>query len=88
MAERIQSLLVEAKMDYIIEYKRKFIREAKNLSKLDHPNIVKVLELFEANNTAYYVMEYIDGGNLNEYIGKQNGLSGSMTNLIITYIVL
>ena len=57
------------------EYKRKFIREAKNLSKLDHPNIVKVLESFEANNTAYYVMEYIDGGNLNEYVGKHNGLS-------------
>lgn len=57
------------------DYKRKFIREAKNLSKLDHPNIVKVLESFETNNTAYYVMEYIDGGNLNEYIEQHNGLS-------------
>lgn len=56
------------------DYKRKFIREAKILSKLDHPNIVKVLESFETNNTAYYVMEYIDGGNLNEYIEQHNGL--------------
>lgn len=38
-------------------YKRRFIKEAKTLSKLYHPNIVRVLDLFEENNTAYYVME-------------------------------
>ena len=36
------------------KYKEKFIRESRNLSRLDHPHIVKVLEAFEANNTAYY----------------------------------
>ena len=61
------------------DYKRKFVREAKNLSRLNHPNIIKVMDLFEANNTAYYVMEYIDGGSLDEYIKEQNGLSESMT---------
>ena len=50
------------------DYKRKFIREATSLSHLHHPNIVKVLEAFEANNTAYYVMEYIGGGSLDDYI--------------------
>ena len=59
------------------EYKKKFAREAKNLSKLDHPNIIKVLEAFEENNTVYYVMEYIDGGSLNEYIEQHHGLSES-----------
>lgn len=61
------------------DYKRKFVREAKNLSRLNHPNIIKVMDLFEANNTAYYVMEYIDGGSLDEYIKEQNGLSESKT---------
>lgn len=56
------------------KYKQKFAREAKNLSKLHHPNIVKVLEYFEANNTVYYAMEYIDGGNLDEYIEQKKGL--------------
>ena len=46
-------------------YKGKFRREALNLSKLHHSNIVKVLETFETNNTVYYVMEYIDGNSLN-----------------------
>ena len=56
------------------EYKRKFTREALNLSKLQHPNIIKVIESFEANNTVYYVMEYINGGSLDDYITKNNGL--------------
>ena len=42
-----------------------FLREAERLNKMTkHPNIVKVNEVFEANNTAYYVMEYLDGQNL------------------------
>ena len=45
-------------------YRTKFLHEARNLMKLYHPNIVKVVEAFEANGTAYYSMEYIDGGSL------------------------
>ena len=55
-------------------YKKKFAREAENLSKLKHPHIVKVLEFFEANNTVYYAMEYVEGGSLDNYIKQQNGL--------------
>lgn len=53
-------------------YKRKFRREAEHLSHFDHPHIVKVLELFEENDTCYYAMEYIEGGSLDDYI-KQRG---------------
>lgn len=58
-------------------YKSKFIHEAENLSRLKHPNIIKVVESFEGNNTAYYVMEYVEGGSLDELINKSNGLSES-----------
>ena len=47
---------VNSKDGLFYEYKEKFAREAKNLSKLKHPNIVNVMEFFEANNTCYYVM--------------------------------
>ncbi len=42
-----------------------FINEANRLKKICHKsrNIVSVNETFEANGTAYYVMEYLDGGN-------------------------
>ena len=56
------------------DYRKKFIREANNLSKLQHPNIIKVLECFKANNTVYYTMEYLDGGSLDELINKKQGL--------------
>ncbi len=56
------------------DYRRKFAREALNLSKLQHPNIIKVIESFEANNTIYYVMEFIGGGSLDDYIAKNNGI--------------
>ena len=56
------------------DYKRKFIREAMSLSHLHHDNIVKVLEVFEENNTAYYVMEYIEGENLSEMVKRQGAL--------------
>lgn len=56
-------------------YKSKFIHEAENLSRLKHPNIIKVVELFEENNTAYYAMEYVEGGSLDDLIVNFNGLS-------------
>lgn len=53
-------------------YRKKFKKEAENLSKLQHPNIVKVFDVFDENNTTYYVMEFLEGQNLDEYI-KQCG---------------
>lgn len=49
-------------------YCRKFQKEAINLSHLDHPNIVRVTDSFSENGTFYYVMDYIDGQNLNDYV--------------------
>lgn len=49
-------------------YCQKFQKEAVNLSRLDHPNIVRVTDSFKENGTYYYVMEYIQGQNLNEYV--------------------
>lgn len=67
-------------------YKRRFIKEARTLSKLNHPNIVHVLDLFEDNNTAYYVMEYLDGGSLDKLISDKNGLSVLESSQLIRQI--
>ena len=53
-------------------YCQKFQKEAVNLSHLDHPNIVRVTESFSDNGTFYYVMEYIYGQNLNDYVKRHN----------------
>ena len=49
-------------------YCQKFQKEAINLSHLDHPNIVRVTDSFSENGTFYYVMDYIEGQNLNDYV--------------------
>ncbi len=56
-------------------YKKKFRKEAENLAKLLHPNIVKVFDVFDENSTTYYVMEYLSDTNLNKYIKDKNSLS-------------
>lgn len=51
-------------------YREKFEREARNLGTLKHPNIVRVLEMFIANGTAYYAMEFINGMSLDDTIAQ------------------
>ena len=55
----------------IAKYRRAFLREANNLSQMQHPNIVNVIEVVEANNTAYIVMEYVEGGDLSKKINEK-----------------
>ncbi len=55
-------------------YRKKFRKEAENLAKLDHQNIVKVYDVFDENGTSYYSMEYINGENLDDYISSHNPL--------------
>ncbi len=54
---------------------RKFMREAKRLSQFDHPNIVKVIDVFEENGTAYMVMDYVESETLQQLVDRQGKLS-------------
>lgn len=57
--------------------KREFLQEARNIAKFNtHPNIVHIYDYFEENGTAYFVMEYLEGLTLRDYIrdAKSNGL--------------
>ncbi len=55
-------------------YKAKFIKEAKTIARLDHPNIIHIHDVFAENNTAYYVMEYIEGESLSDVVRKGGAL--------------
>lgn len=55
------------------EGRKLFLQEATALARLDHPNIVRVLNFFSANDTVYMVMEYRPGKNLQSYIRSHSG---------------
>lgn len=61
-----------ANKDFVEKLKNKFIKEARNIAKFDNPCIIKIHAAFEENNTAYYVMDYIDGTSLSDIV-KANG---------------
>lgn len=45
-----------------------FMREARSIAKLAHPNIVHVHSIFEDNSTAYMVLDLIEGSDLFDYL--------------------
>jgi len=45
-----------------------FFEEAGALARLSHPNVIRVLDIFRANDTVYLVMRYERGRALNEHI--------------------
>ena len=54
--------------------KVKFLREARTMARLDkQQNIVSVKDFFEENNTAYIVMEYVEGTTLKELVNQRGG---------------
>ena len=68
-------------------YKQKFLKEARIISELRHENIINVYDVFEENGTAYYVMEYIDGGSLGGLLQQRGTLPENEAVNYITRIV-
>ncbi|MDE6464051.1 MAG: protein kinase [Muribaculaceae bacterium] len=66
-----------------------FIAEARRLADYGkgHDNIVKVNEIFETNGTAYYVMEYLDGQSLADYVAARGPLDEQGIRSLVLPIV-
>lgn len=71
------SLGTQSAHEEVLRYQDKFLKEARIIAKLNHPNIVKVHDIFKENNTAYYVMDYVEGETLSELIKRRGTLPES-----------
>ncbi|MDX1519659.1 MAG: serine/threonine-protein kinase, partial [Gammaproteobacteria bacterium] len=54
---------------------KRFISEARTLTKFEHPNLVRVFNVFEMNNTAYMVMNYELGKSLQQILKTRKSLN-------------
>ena len=64
-----------------------FIDEARTLGQFKHPNIVRVRNVFEANNTAYMVMDYELGETLQEILNRRKILDEQDIKTVLFPIV-
>lgn len=91
MCERSDTMMTSSKSvaDRVECAKKDFIGEARRLGKLSgkHPNIVQVSEVFEDNGTAYYVMEFIEGENLDDFVKSHGPLSFERTMQMMSPII-
>lgn len=67
----------EGTRQIVDRYKLKFLKEAQMIASLKNEHIIQIHDIFEENNTAYYVMEYIEGGSLKDKVDREGGLSES-----------
>ena len=65
----------ESKRKLVEKLHKKFVQEAQAVAQFGHPGIVKVSDVFEENGTAYYVMDYIEGGSLRDKVKSLGHLS-------------
>ena len=70
------------------ENMRKILYETNLMKKLNHPNITKILEMFEDDNYILISMEYINGGNLFSFVKKRRKLSEKTAKFLFRQIIL
>jgi serine/threonine protein kinase len=66
--------------------RQRFLREARTAARLDHPNIVRVLDVNEQDSVPYIVMEFIDGTDLSALLKKHGPLHGVAALKVIAQV--
>ena len=68
------SIGTEGSRETVKRFRVKFLKEARNITNLKHPNIVRIIDVFDENDTSYYVMDYIGGGSLSSKVKRYGAL--------------
>src|SRR5919109_114228 len=67
--------------------KQRFMDESRTVASFRHPNIVRVMRFFEANGTAYMVMEFVEGAALNQWVKERRPLSEAEVLPIVVQVL-
>jgi serine/threonine protein kinase len=67
--------------------RRRFLAEARNMARMSHPNIIKVTDLIDEGDNVAFVMEYIEGDTLKDYLERKGKLSEKEIKNIFTQML-
>lgn len=63
---------------------QRFIREAKTIAKLSHPNIINVLDVGWEGNYYFFAMDFINGGSLGDAISNKALTYNTTLEILVT----
>jgi serine/threonine protein kinase len=66
---------------------KRFASEAKSMFRMNHPNIIKVTDLIDDGDTVAFVMEYIEGETLKEYLERKGKLGDNEIRSLFTQML-
>ncbi|CAA6814263.1 MAG: Unknown protein [uncultured Aureispira sp.] len=67
--------------------RKRFLSEAKSMANMSHPNIIPVIDLIEEDTNVAFVMEYVEGQSLKEYLAKKGSLSNTEIKTLLVQII-
>jgi serine/threonine-protein kinase len=67
-------------------FRERFLREARAVARLNHPNIIQGIDVGESNGVHYFAMEYIDGPTVGELLKRGGALDERRALNIVTQI--
>jgi serine/threonine protein kinase len=65
----------------------RFLAEARNMARMSHFNVIKVTDLIETPDLVAFVMEYIEGESLKEYIERKGALGNDEIKIIFSQML-
>ena len=68
------------------EFVSRFEREARATARLNHPNIILGIDVGEAEGRRYFVMEFVDGRTVGEYLKRGGAMDEKRALLIVQQI--
>ena len=68
------------------KFRERFLREARAVARLNHPNIIQGIDVGDSNGVHYFAMEYIDGPTVGELLKRGGALDEKRALNIITQI--
>lgn len=74
-SDRSTVFLQDIDPDRYAKLKKRFADEARTLVSLNNPHVVRVIDIFDENNTSYIVMEYVPGITLQQKIETEGKMS-------------